>query len=417
MASVSASDPHMEHYLTRMIFTSEVHTVEMATKNITRICLDRMYWIARVYRPEVAVALLEGRPAVSAEVRRSIDFMEVLEAVAAADTPSQRRKLSKAWRARSKGLTVYVPGMYPRAVRTVLWKNVLRKKSSTLPVVVPCLCQDLLNDDVELGTGQKQDVVTMDILVKREGVLKDVVMMDCLGIIHDTLRHSQQMQWLPNIVWYSVVPTSASSGLVAMVPRSRSLHGIQSGLKLTLLNYLLEHSKEGDDVHGLRLSFVRSCAVCSMQSMLFGLGDRHLENILLTEDGNMFHVDYSYLFGQEPHVKTLVNPGCMKLTPSIIDAMGGEHSRYYKIFHQQAQLVFRLLRRRAPEFYCVCEPLVKTGEVDAQALLKHFYAVFRPGETIEEAGIQIENIINYNTNHRLMDSLLDKMHSACAVFF
>ena len=69
------------------------------------------------------------------------------------------------------------------------------------------------------------------------------------------------------------------------------------------------------------------------------------------------------------------------------------------------------------DFYCVCEPLVISGEVDKARMLKHFYNAFRPGDTVREARIQIENIINYNTNHRLMDSILDKMHSACAVFF
>ena len=72
----------------------------------------------------------------------------------------------------------------------------------------------------------------------------------------------------------------------------------------------------------------------------------------------MFHVDYSYLFGDEPHVKTLVSSmsSCMKLTPSILDVMGGEHSKYFKMFHEQSQLIFRLLRSRVHNFFVCASP-------------------------------------------------------------
>ena len=419
--SILASNTNMEHYLTRLVFLENQDTIRIATKTLTRICIDRMYWIARVYRPEVTSIILEGRPKVAQEISLSLDLLNVLSMLVQTKTNPEKRKLCKSWRTRNKGKTVYLPGMYPKSVKNIMWKKITQKKSSTIPVVIPCTVVEeeaiSTENDIEEGKNSlKRSTQTIDILFKQEDVFRDVVMMDCLGIIHETLMKSKQLDWLLNIVWYAVVPVSKNSGIVAMVPKSRTLHGIQQTLKMSLLNYLLEHNTSCD-IHTLRMGFVRSCAVCSMQSLLFGLGDRHLENILLTETGNMFHVDYSYLFGKEPHVKTLVDSGRMKLTPSIIDVMGGKHSRYFQHFLDKSDLIFRLLRSQAPVFYCVCYPLVLVGHVSKDVLLKHFYNVFRPGEAGSESSIQIENIINYNTQHRMMDSILDRMHNVCTVFF
>ena len=153
--------------------------------------------------------------------------------------------------------------------------------------------------------------------------------------------------------------------------------------------------------------------------MVFGLGDRHLENILLTDDGCMFHVDYSYLFGREPHMKTLVadRRHQMKLTPSIVEVMGGQQSKYFELFRNQSQQIYNIIRKNSNEFMCLCKPLVCSKYITQDKLFKHFYNSIRPGEDMYNANIQIENIINYNTKHRTIDSLLDKFHSTYTMFF
>ena len=144
----------------------------------------------------------------------------------------------------------------------------------------------------------------LNLLYKPESVLNDMVMMDCLGLLHSILEDSNNKQWLVNIIWYSVVPVTESSGLVAMVPRCKTLQGIAHKNKTTLLNYLLDRNSESN-VHDIRSSFVRSCAICSIQSMVFGLGTA-TENIPMTDGGCMFHVDYSYLLVASLHMKTWV---------------------------------------------------------------------------------------------------------------
>ena len=60
-----------------------------------------------------------------------------------------------------------------------------------------------------------------------------------------------------------------------------------------------------------------------------GIGDRHLENIMMTKDGQLFHIDYGFVLGYEP--KVLEVP-MMRISSEMINALGGENSKYYEEF-------------------------------------------------------------------------------------
>lgn len=90
-------------------------------------------------------------------------------------------------------------------------------------------------------------------------------------------------------------------------------------------------------------TYVSSCAGYSVITYLLGVGDRHLDNLLLTTSGKLFHIDFGYILGRDP--KPLPPP--MKLSKEMVEAMGGMNSDYYSKFRTQCYTAFLHLRRNA----------------------------------------------------------------------
>lgn len=81
-------------------------------------------------------------------------------------------------------------------------------------------------------------------------------------------------------------------------------------------------------------------AYCVMTYIL-GVGDRHLDNLLLKRDGALFHVDFAYLLGQEPKIL----PPPMKLTKEMVEGMGGPGSTGFRKFRQYCHTAYLVIRR------------------------------------------------------------------------
>lgn len=88
-------------------------------------------------------------------------------------------------------------------------------------------------------------------------------------------------------------------------------------------------------------TYVKSCAGYCVITYLLGVGDRHLDNLLLTTTGKLFHVDFGYILGRDP--KPLPPP--MKLSKEMVEGMGGANSEQYQDFRKLCYTAFLHLRR------------------------------------------------------------------------
>lgn len=76
---------------------------------------------------------------------------------------------------------------------------------------------------------------------------------------------------------------------------------------------------------------------------LLGVGDRHLDNLLLTPQGNLFHIDFGFILGRDP--KPFPPP--MKLCKEMVDVMGGASGYHYNQFKSYTFIAFNSLRKSA----------------------------------------------------------------------
>jgi phosphatidylinositol 3-kinase len=144
---------------------------------------------------------------------------------------------------------------------------------------------------------------------------------------------------------YKILATSATAGAVQFV-RSVSLQGISSKYGTNpALKYMKANNPDDKSPMGVRRetidTFVKSCAGYCVITYLLGVGDRHLDNLLLTPDGHFFHADFGFILGRDPKPFA---PG-MKLCAEMIDGMGGANSEQYHQFKQYCYTAYTTLRK------------------------------------------------------------------------
>lgn len=76
---------------------------------------------------------------------------------------------------------------------------------------------------------------------------------------------------------------------------------------------------------------------------LLGIGDRHLDNLLVTKEGRLFHIDFGYILGRDP--KPFPPP--MKICKEMVDVLGGATSQNYNDFRSFTFIAFNSLRKSA----------------------------------------------------------------------
>ena len=144
---------------------------------------------------------------------------------------------------------------------------------------------------------------------------------------------------------YAVLATGIGEGLVEYVP-SLTLAAVLTEHG-SIAHYLAAQAPDPAGPYGIAPdvldAFVRSCAGYCVVTYLLGVGDRHLDNLLLTPDGRLFHIDYGYIMGRDP--KPLPPP--MKLCREMVEAMGGADSEHYGHFLALCGEAFIHLRRSA----------------------------------------------------------------------
>ena len=66
-------------------------------------------------------------------------------------------------------------------------------------------------------------------------------------------------------------------------------------------------------------NYILSSAGYCVLTYFLGIGDRHLENLLINNEGKMFHIDFGFILGKDPKPY----PPPFKLCKAMVEGMGG----------------------------------------------------------------------------------------------
>lgn len=211
---------------------------------------------------------------------------------------------------------------------------------------------------------------------------------------------------------YKILATGPIEGAIQFIPNSTlasvlaEYHGI--------LPYLRHHHADPDAELGVSDwvmdNFVKSCAGYCVITYILGVGDRHLDNLLICPDGHFFHADFGYILGQDPKPF----PPLMKLPPQIIEAFGGTSSSKYNMFRSYCFVAYSILRKNSNLILNLFEMMRDSNIPDIS--IEPDRAVYKVKEKFcldmseEEAIIHFQNLINDSVN-ALLPMVIDRLHS------
>ncbi|KAL7423928.1 Phosphatidylinositol (PI) 3-kinase [Cryptotrichosporon argae] len=210
---------------------------------------------------------------------------------------------------------------------------------------------------------------------------------------------------------YSVLATGAHEGMIQFVP-SLSLAAIVAQHGSVHAYLRARHADEsalgsyGIDP-AVMDTYVRSCAGYAVLTYVLGVGDRHLDNLMLSPDGRFFHVDFGYILGRDPKPY----PPPVKVAKEMVDAMGGTGSAHYARFQSFCFTAFIGLRKNANLILNLVGLMVDAGIQDIQ--LEPDKAVWKVQEKFmldlseEDAIKQFEALLN-DTSY--LTVVFDRIH-------
>ena len=207
---------------------------------------------------------------------------------------------------------------------------------------------------------------------------------------------------------YKTLATSKSDGFVEFVPNSKTIYDIIRS-KTMKDYYFYELSNKNEATLNKKLeSYINSCAGYCVVTFLLGIGDRHLENLMIDKNGRLFHIDFGYILGRDP--KPMPPP--IKLCKEMVECMGGKGSKNFLDFQQKCVNAYWVLRENARVIVNMFYLMIDSGipELNNIDNLKKLHEKFVPQKNKQEAANYILDNLKESVD-ALMPVVMETFHA------
>lgn len=268
-------------------------------------------------------------------------------------------------------------------------------KSSLSPLLLNFKTQDNRKYPVifKVGDDLRQDQLVIQIITLMDRLLR---------------KENLDLKLTP----YRILATSSNAGAVQFIPSS-SLSAASAKYKGSILAYLRANNPDESEPLGVRKetmdTYIKSCAGYCVITYLLGVGDRHLDNLLLAPDGHFFHADFGFILGRDPKPFAPM----MKLCKEMVEGMGGASSANYMVFKQYCFTAYTTLRKSANLILNLFSLMVDANIPDIvvepdKAVLK-VQERFHLEMSDEEAIFHFEQLIGDSVN-AIFGVVIDRLH-------
>uniref|UniRef100_A0A8C5JSU3 Phosphatidylinositol 3-kinase catalytic subunit type 3 n=1 Tax=Jaculus jaculus TaxID=51337 RepID=A0A8C5JSU3_JACJA len=215
---------------------------------------------------------------------------------------------------------------------------------------------------------------------------------------------------------YKVLATSTKHGFMQFIQSVPVAEVLDT--EGSIQNFFRKHAPSETGPNGISAevmdTYVKSCAGYCVITYILGVGDRHLDNLLLTKTGKLFHIDFGYILGRDP--KPLPPP--MKLNKEMVEGMGGTQSEQYQEFRKQCYTAFLHLRRYSNLilnlFSLMVDANIPDIALEPDKTVKKVQDKFRLDLSDEEAVHYMQSLIDESV-HALFAAVVEQIHKFAQV--